>query len=193
MTPYCFGMPIDSIAPAQKNNPDLKWWKKCYQSIVGSINWLEISTHPDVPPALCFPASYSNAPSHHHYKSAIHMQKYLYHTCDYGISFHSNISNTLQAFNYFPHYHDKEAYSNTSPPALMDCSCLVAFSDACWRIQFRNTIEDGTSLELFKFQSISRYVCNLGGPSAGSQFNKTKLPSAPVKQISWQQMSVFLS
>ena len=88
MIQYCSGMTIDSIASTWKNNPDLKWWTKCHPSIVGSFNWLATCTHLDASSAFFFLTSYFNAPPHQHYKSAIHILKYLYSTCDHGISFH---------------------------------------------------------------------------------------------------------
>lgn len=180
MTPYRSGLPIDSIAPPDKTDPDLKRRTKVYQSIVGCINWLATCTRPDVSPVLSFLASYSNARSHQHYKSAIHLLKYIYSTADYGISFHSNDSNTLQAFNHFPHHHDKEAYSGATPPAPGNCTTLTAFSDACWGGQVGNAVPNGTELELFKLHSMSGFlICRTGGPLAWKSIrqNQTALSS----------------
>jgi hypothetical protein len=178
MTPYRSGYPINSIPPADPKDPDLKRRTKVYQSIVGSINWLAMSTCPDVAPVLSFLASYSHAPSHQHYKSALHALKYLYSTADYGISFHSDESNTIQAFNHFPHYHDKEAYSNAASPAPGDCHRLTAFSDACWGGQIGNSIPDGTPLEPFKLSSMSGFlICRTGGHWSGR-------PSGKIRQLS---------
>ena len=52
-------------------------------------------------------------------KAAIYALKYLFSTSSYGISYHLNASNTLQAFNHFPAHHDKEAYSDAIPPLLV--------------------------------------------------------------------------
>ena len=167
MTPYRSGLPIDSLPPADAKDPDLKRRTKVYQGIVGSINWLAQCTRPDVAPALTFLASYSNAPSAQHYQAALHVLKYLYSTSDYGISFHSNACNTLQAFNHFPHHHDKEAYTDATPPSVSEVMRLTSFADACWGAQFGNVIPDGTPIELFKFRSLSGYViCRTGGPVA---------------------------
>jgi hypothetical protein len=136
--------------------------------MVGCINWLATCTRPDVSPALTFLASYSNNPAHQHYKAALHTIKYLLSTSELGISYHSDAHSTVQAFNHFPHHHDKEAYSDaTPPPAPSDCPNLTAFSDACWGGQFGNAVEDGTPLEMFKFRSLSGFViCRAGGPIA---------------------------
>jgi hypothetical protein len=54
MTPYRSGMPIDSIPPPDPKDPDQKRRTKCYQAIIGCINWLATCTRPDVAPALTF-------------------------------------------------------------------------------------------------------------------------------------------
>ena len=133
MTPYRSGVPIDSIALPDPNDPDLKQRTKCYQAIVGCLNWLATCTLPDIAPALTFPASYNTNPSHQHYKLALHVLKYIYSTSEYGISSHSAANNTIQAFNHFPHHHNKEAYPDATPPlpSPPDCVHLTAFSDAC--------------------------------------------------------------
>eukprot|EP00956_Cyclotella_meneghiniana_P020999 scaffold37679_cov76-Cyclotella_meneghiniana.AAC.13 len=175
MTPYRSGIPIDSIPPPDPADPDLKRRTKCYQGIVGCINWLATCTRPDVAPALTFLASYNTNPSHQHYKAALHVLKYLYSTSEYGISFHSSANTTIQAFNHFPHHHDKEAYSDATPPSPAECHQLTAFSDACWGGQFGNAVPDGTPLELFKFRSLSGYIiCCAGGPITWKAIRKDK-------------------
>jgi hypothetical protein len=100
----------------------------------------------------------------------------MYSTADYGISFHSNASNTTQAFNHFPHYHNKEAYTDASPPSPGDCISLTAFSDACWGGQVGNSIPDGTPLELFKLRSMSGYlICRTGGPLAWKSIRQDQI------------------
>ena len=165
MTPYRSGYPIDSIAPQDADDPDLARRTKVYQGIIRSTNWLATCTRPDVSPVLSFLASYNTNPSHQHYKSAIHALKYLYSTSEYGISFHSDATNTFQAFNHFPHHHDKEAYSDATPPSPGDCHQLTAFSDACWGGQIGNAVPDGTPIELFKLCSMSGFIISrTGGP-----------------------------
>ena len=164
MTPYRSGYPIDAIPNADPKDLDLKHRTKVYQSIAGCINWLACCKRPDVSPTLAFLSSYNMAPHHQDYKAAIHVLKYLLSTSEYGISFHSDASQSLQAFNHFPHHHDKEAYSDATPPSPSECHQLTGFSDACWGGQFGNYVEDGTPLELFKFCSLSGYlICRSGG------------------------------
>jgi hypothetical protein len=153
---------------------------------VGCINWLATCTRPDIAPCLTFLASYNNCPSHEHYKSALYALKYLYSTAEYGISYHSNASTTIQAFNHFPAHHDKEAYTDATPPAPGDVSRLTGFSDACWGGQFGNAVPDGTPLELFKYRSISGYViCRTGGPISWKSIrqNRTALSSCEAEIV----------
>ena len=95
MTPYRFGLPIDSLPPPHAYGLDLKCHTKVYKDIVGSINWLATCTCPDITPVLTFLPSCSTNLSKQHYKTAIHALKYLFSTSEDGISYHSNASNTL--------------------------------------------------------------------------------------------------
>ena len=186
MTPYRSGIPIDSIPSPPRDDPDQKRRTKVYQSIVGCINWVATCTRPDIAPALTFLASYNNCPSHGHYQAALHALKYLYSTSEYGISYHSDASNTIQAFNHFPSHHDKEAYDDATPPSPGDVKRLTSFSDACWGGQFGNAVPDGTPLELFKFRSISGYViCRTGGPISWKSIrqNRTSLSSCEAEIV----------
>ena len=132
MTPYCSGFPIDSIPPVDPLDIDLPHSKQFYQSIIGFVNWLAICTCPDIASALKCLASYINAPHQQHYKSSIHTLKYLTSANEYEISFHSKSSSMIQAFNNFPHHHDKEAYTKVTALSTSECHQLIAFCDACW-------------------------------------------------------------
>ena len=106
-------------------------------------------------------------PSHQHYKAAIHILKYLHSTSEYGLSYHSNATTTLQAYNHFPNHHDKEAYTDATPPSPSESMQLTAFSDACWGGQIGNSVPDGTPIELFKLRSLAGFlICRSGGPFA---------------------------
>ena len=109
MTSYLSGFPIDSILLVDPLDPDLNRRRQVYQSIVDYINWLATFTRPDIAPVLTFLASYRNSTHQQHYKAAVHALKCLTITNEYGISFHSESSATIQAFNHFPHDHDRES------------------------------------------------------------------------------------
>jgi hypothetical protein len=121
MTPYRSGIPIDSIPAADPKDPDLKRRTKVYQSIVGSINWVATCTRPDVSPVLSFLASYSNCPSHQHYKSALHVLKYLYSTasCTNKGTKHINLRE-----NYVRELHQNGTTKVTHIPGVINASDL---------------------------------------------------------------------
>ncbi|KAL7544836.1 hypothetical protein ACHAWF_010360 [Thalassiosira exigua] len=135
------------------------------------------------------------APSVQHYWSAIHALKDAYLTAEYGISFHSNVPTTVHAFNHFPSHHDKEAYTDATPPSPSECQRLTAFSNACWGGQFGNTIPDGTPVELFQFRSLSGYlICRCGGPIAWRSIrqHQTALSSCEVEILATNECIVDL-
>ena len=129
MTPYCFGFPIDSIPPIDPLDPglNLNRRRQVYQSIVGCINWLATFIRPDIATVLTFLASYINSPHPQHCKSSVHALKYLTSTNEYGISFHSESLAKIQAFNHFPHHHDREAYTEATTPSPSECHQLTAY------------------------------------------------------------------
>jgi hypothetical protein len=56
-TPYCSGVPIDSIAQSSDadDSPAHLWHTEAYQSLIGSIGWLAGVTRPDITPSPLFP------------------------------------------------------------------------------------------------------------------------------------------
>jgi hypothetical protein len=84
-TPYRSGTPIDRIphdgvTPEQK--PQLV---SSYQSIVGGLNWLSLSTQPDITTAVTLLASHLHNPSNGHLEAAQHVLCYLKGTPDWGL------------------------------------------------------------------------------------------------------------
>ena len=156
LTLYRSGFHIDSIPPVNPLNTDLPRQRQFYQSIVGCINRLATCTCPDIAPVLTFLASYRNYPHPQHYKAAVHALKYLKSTNEYGISFHSESSYKIQAFNHFTHHHDREAYTEATALSPSEYHQLTAYCNANWGGHFGSAVEDGTPLELFKLRSLSQ-------------------------------------
>ena len=101
-------------------------------------------------------------------------------TNEYGISFHSDSSSTIQAFNHFPHHHDREAYTEATAPYPSECYQLTAYCDANWGSKFGSAVEDGTPLKFFRFRYLSGFlICRSGGPIAWKTIrkNQTELSS----------------
>ena len=84
------------------------------QFLIGSINWLSISTRPDIATITNLLAKYMATPSKGHIEVAKRVLRYLKGTQHHGITFHSDTNNTLEAFVKFP------------------INKIVGFTDANW-------------------------------------------------------------
>ena len=92
-----------------------------YCSWLGMLNWLAISTHPDLAPVVYLLSSYQSAPSPSHLKALKHVGKYLKATLNLGIVFSSLRNGPLEAFIHFP-------LSDSAP----DIPLIDAFTNANW-------------------------------------------------------------
>ena len=150
-TPYRSGYPIDKI-PIEPNLTPLTQQKQNHllQSLVGSLNWLAISTRPDIAPATNFIAKYSNCASKGHIHAAKHIIKYIKGTKSMGITFSSKDRRNLNSHVKFP----------VSPQEI------VSLSDANWGPQDQSHPTPGhlDELDLFKSRSMSGFLIWLGGP-----------------------------
>jgi hypothetical protein len=71
--PYRSGIPINAIAPSMEDDdsPAQIWCTEEYQSFIGSIGWLAMSTRPDLSAVHSFLSSYSNKPAVGQMKAAL--------------------------------------------------------------------------------------------------------------------------
>ena len=115
MTPYRSGCPIDSISDSDPNDPKLLKCKSTYQYIWVSINWIAISTRPDVSTVLSFLTAYQGAPNNVHYIVALHALIYIVITYYIVIAYHSDAPTFTKYFFHFPPHHYTEAYSDVTP------------------------------------------------------------------------------
>ena len=151
LTPYRSGCPIDTIpldpttllAQQEKLNAQL-------QTLVGSLNWLSMSTRPDIAPVTNFLAKYTTTATKNHIQAAKHVVRYLKGMQNLGISFHSKDNSTLNSHVKFP----------------IDSSTITALTDANWGPQDQSHPNPSKpkELELFKSRSMSGYLIWLGGP-----------------------------
>ena len=113
-TLYWSGLPIDSIAPPTEPKDDPTFLNPClqYQSIVGSLNWLAMTTRPDISPATSFLVAHANKPPQSHIDATLYALKYLCSTVNFGIAFHSHASMPESRYVHFPFHHDLEAYKD---------------------------------------------------------------------------------
>jgi hypothetical protein len=118
-----------------------------YQSLVGSLNWLAVTTRPDLATIVSLLAQHQSDPSSGHYKAALHVVQNLANTKDLGIYFTSCRGSTLESFLHFP-----------VPPTVL------SMSDANWGPQDASLSSSGHDLPLFVSRSMSAYYIDLLGP-----------------------------
>ena len=123
MTPYRAGLTIDSIPHIDMNEDDQAKLTKKYQQYIGMLNWLAISTRPDISPVLSLLSSYMASPSPGHLDAARYVGRYLKSTSDRGLLFQQKNFDVRG----FIHYPTEEI--DHSPDLS---NSLTGFSDANW-------------------------------------------------------------
>jgi hypothetical protein len=118
-----------------------------YQSLVGSLNWLAHTTHPDLSTVVSLLAQHQSTPLPGHLDAALYAVKYLSGTKTLGIYFSSLCQSQLETCLHFP------------LPSL-----LLPMPDANWGPQ--DATLSKTQAELFPFvsHSMSAYYVDLFGP-----------------------------
>ena len=74
------------------------------------------------------------------------MVRYLRSTTSQGIAYHSFASAATSAYLHYSPSHDREAYTNATPPP--DSQSLQGFCDANWGNQIGSALDDGTEVEV---------------------------------------------
>jgi len=146
-TPYRSGHPIDSIPYQDMTSADRDRLRLQYQSLVGSLNWLAHTTHPDLSTVVSLLAQHQNLPSPGHYDAALYVVKYLASTKNLGIYFTSSKRSTMESFLYFP----------LSPQVL-------SMAGANWGPQDATLKKSSQELPLFTSRSMSAFYIDLFGP-----------------------------
>ena len=121
MTPYHSGLPIDAIPPVDMPDSKREPLLMAYRRFLGMLNWLSISTHPDLTTAHSLLAIATTAPTQGHLDAIHYVGWYIKATADYGISFSSSSNDNLESFIIFP-----LPDHNSSIPVP------TAFADANW-------------------------------------------------------------
>jgi hypothetical protein len=89
VTPYHSGVSMDSFPSSNLSSDDQDKLCLQYQSLVGSLNWLAHTAHPDLSTVLSLLAQHQSNPSPGHMTAALHAVKYLAQTKSMGIYFSS--------------------------------------------------------------------------------------------------------
>jgi hypothetical protein len=149
-TPYRSGYPVDSIPTTIHHNPNTQQQlQHKMQTLIGSLNWLSISTRPDIATITNLLAKYTSKPTSKHIQSVKRVIKYLKGTKSKGIMFSSTPNTQLSAFVKFP----------------IDTQ-ITSMCDANWGPQDQSKPQpnEKRQLELFKTRSISGFLLWFGGP-----------------------------
>jgi hypothetical protein len=144
---YQSGMSIDSLPHQNLSVPVQDQLQLQYQSIVGSLNWLAHTTHPDLSTVVSLLAQHQCKPSPAHLETALYVVHYLYATKTIGIYFMSKRKPVLESFLHFP-----------VPQALL------SMSDANWGPQDASRKKCMTEPPLFTSCSMSAFYVDLFGP-----------------------------
>ena len=151
-TPYRSRYPIDTIPPKEYPSQLQQKLTKKMQFLIGSLNWIAISTRPDISTVVALLSRFAHNPTHSHINSAIRVIKYLKGTKNLSITFSTNSNKTLSAFVNFPINDDE----------------LTALTDANWGPQDQSNPgplkTKQKQLELFKTRSMSGYMVWINGP-----------------------------
>jgi len=118
-----------------------------YQSLVGSLNWLAHTTHPDISMVVSLLTQHQCTPSPGHYDAALYVAKYLATTRNVGIYFTSTRSSQLESYLHFPIPHH-----------------LLSMSDADWDPQDASVTKHNQDLPLFASRLMSAFYIDLFGP-----------------------------
>ena len=102
MTPYRSGLPIDCIPPVDMSDSERAPILTLYRRFLGMLNWLTISTRPDLMTIHSLLAIATTKPTQGHLDAICYVGRYIKATADYGISFSSNANDSLESFLTFP-------------------------------------------------------------------------------------------
>ena len=129
-TPFRSGFPVDNIQPSTFPTDKQTTLTKRYQQIIGDLNWLSISTRPDITTIVSLLSAHSHCPSPAHLDSAMHVVKYLASTLSIGLYYTSDHSEPFHAFVHFP-------------PEVDDA--LQAYCDANWGLMDASVPKPGVT------------------------------------------------
>jgi hypothetical protein len=171
MTPCQSGLPIDCIPPVNMSDSERAPILTLYQCFLGMLNWLMISTRPDLMTVHSLLAIATTKPTQGHLDAICYVGRYIKATADYhGISFSSNANDSLESFLTFP-------LDDLIPNVLHP----TTFTDADWGPQDASvpTLKNSCQVSLNETRSISGHLVFLsGGPLI---WKSQKEKNAPVR------------
>ena len=75
---------------------------KKFQQIIGGLNWLSISTFPDITTVVSLLSAHSQSPSQAHFYPTLHVVKYIVSNPSHSLFYSSNDNEPMHAFVHFP-------------------------------------------------------------------------------------------
>ena len=150
-SPYRSGLPIDSIPTVEYDEITQQKLTTKLQTIVGSLNWLSVSTRPDISTVTSMLAKYCRKPSQGHIDAALRVIRYLKGTRKLKIKFTTNNNRNIESFLKFP----------------LPQQELLALCDANWAPQDQSKPTPNQplpELDLFKTRSMSGFMTWFHGP-----------------------------
>jgi hypothetical protein len=165
-TPYRSGHlidrnPHDGVPPESK--PTLV---KAYQSLVGGLNWLSLSTRPDISAATILLATYLHNPSKGHLESAKHVLRYLGATIDWGIRYtQPPPSSDGDPFDPEDCIKGMVAWPTDDTPRVPILDRLDTYSDSNWGPQDASRPKPGeTRTDAEMYSLYGALITYMGGP-----------------------------
>ena len=162
-TPYRSGLVIDRIIT---DGADLSPTAQAhtitlYQSLIGGLNWLAISTRPDISVAVSLLAQHNAHATPAHLLGAKYVLRYLTGSTSHGISFTSRSA---------------DSYLSTTFGWPKDDSALSTYTDANWGPQDASKPKPADSITLNECRSLLGYLSTrTGGPIAWSVLREERV------------------
>jgi hypothetical protein len=156
MTPYRSGLPVDCIPPVDMSDTERAPLLKQYRRFLGMLNWLAVSTRPDLTTIQSLLAIATTQPTQGHLDAIRYAGRYIKATADYGISFSSSANESLESFITFP-LDDSDPFAPRPK----------AFTDSNWGPQDASvpSIKNSRPVSLNETRSISGHLVFMsGGP-----------------------------
>ena len=150
-TLYQSGYPVDKISSITSTFENQHELTEKMQQLLGCLNWLTISTWPDIATITNILSKYTSKPTPQHLDHVKYVIKYLINTKDHGIAFSSKHNHELQSFFNFP-------VNTPNIKSMCDTNCGPQDTS------IPKTSKKPQQLELFKSRSISGYLTWFLGP-----------------------------
>ena len=162
-TPYRSGLVIDRIIPdgADRSSTAMAHTTTLYQSLIGGLNWLAISTRPDISVAVSLLAQHNAHATPAHLLGAKYVLRYLTSSTSHGISFTSRSA---------------DSYLSTTFGWPKDDSALTTYTDANWGPHDASTPKPADTITLNECRSLLGYISTrTGGPVAWSVLREARV------------------